>query len=118
MEQDTIIERDYYKNGQLKYERTYHQGKRHGVLKWWYENGQLYYELTYRQGLPHGIDKCWYNNGKPHSETPYHQGQLHGMGKWWDNNGRLKQNLYYLYGLEVTEEEYRKHELITGLSGV
>ena len=92
----TEIEREYYENGQLEYEYPCQNGKRHGICKAWWENGQLRYEYPYQNGKAHGIRKIWYKNGK--------------LG--------YKYKYYYLYGEEVSPEEYRKHELITQLSGL
>ncbi|KKL59678.1 hypothetical protein LCGC14_2212890 [marine sediment metagenome] len=41
MSEQVKIEREYWSNGKLKYEVPYHQGQRHGVVKWWYKSGQL-----------------------------------------------------------------------------
>ena len=94
MSEQVKVVKKYYPNGQLEHEIPYHQGQRHGIGKWWYENGQLQYETT------------------------YHQGQLHGIGKWWHEDGQFWYENYYLYDKQVTEEEYRKHELIVKLSKV
>ena len=90
----TKVEKDYYDNGQLKYEWLYQNGKRHGICKGWYKNGQPYYEYLYQDGKVHGVRKIWYKSGE------------------------LECKYYYLYGEEVSPEEYRKHELITQLSGL
>ena len=90
----TETKKGYYKNGQLKYERSYQNEKKHGINKGWYENGQLKYEWLYQNGKEHGINKVWYENGQ------------------------LKYEHYCLYGEQVSIKEYRKHELITQLSGL
>ena len=92
MSEQSKVVKEYYPNGQIKYEIPYHQGQRHGIRKWWHENGQIWYETT------------------------YHQGQLHGIGKWWYEDGQFWYENYYLYDEQVTEEEYRKHELIESLA--
>ena len=38
------------------------------------------------------------------------------MAKWWYKNGKIKYEIYWLYNEEVTEEEYRKHELVESLA--
>jgi len=49
-----------YKNGQLKYERNYKDGKRDGLSTWWYQNGQLMIEEQYKYGeLIRIRSKCW-----------------------------------------------------------
>ena len=86
-----MIERVYHKNGKLRWERPFHEGQEHGVQRYWREDGQLY---------------C---------EYPFHEGQRHGVAKWWWKSGFIRKD-YYLYDDEVTEEEYRHHELTVALS--
>lgn len=88
------IKREYYINGQLMYEVPFYQNKYHGTGKWWYENGQNHYEVSYNYGQKHGIEKLWHIDGQ------------------------ISWKVYHLYGKETTEEEYRKHSLITKLSGI
>ena len=88
------------------------------VVKKYYPNGQLEHEIPYHQGQLHGLAKYWYENGQIKYEVPYYQGQQHGIAKWWYENGQLWCENYYLYGEPVTEEEYRKHELVVKLSKV
>ena len=88
------FEREYWPDGHLRYEHTYQNGKRHGIHKGWYENGQLKYEWLYQNNGSLGIRKGWYEDGQ------------------------LAYKEYYLYGNQVSEEEYRKHQLITKLAGI
>ena len=62
--------------------------------------------------------KAYYNNGQLRYEHPYQNGKSHGVHKAWRENGELEYENYYLYGKEVSPEEYKKHELITQLSGL
>lgn len=88
------VKKDYYNNGQLKFEHPNYEGQRHGTARGWYRNGQLWHEMQ------------------------YHQGQRHGIERGWHNNGRLSYKMHWLYDKEVTKEEYREHELIETLSGL
>lgn len=77
------MERGYYGNGQVSYERERNsQGQKHGTIKWWYEGGQLERETTYRNGKEHGIRREWNKDGVP------------------------RVNEYYLYGYQLIYEEY------------
>ena len=89
-----MIDRGYYDNGQLQYERPHHEGQLHGIMKWWYKDGRLW------------------------SEFSYHEGQRHGEFKSWYNDGQSIYKIYYLYNNQVTREEYRRHEIIVKLSGL
>jgi len=52
----------YHKNGQKAAERTYKDGKLHGLFTRWYENGQKEGEFTVKDG---GVisEKRWDENG-------------------------------------------------------
>ena len=89
-----MITRGYYDNGQLRYERSHHEGKSHGIMKWWYKDGQLWSEFSYREGQRHGIFKSYYHSGQPSYQ------------------------IHYLYNNQVTREEYRRHGIIEKLSGL
>ena len=110
------VKREYYNNGHLKYETPHHQGQLHGIAKGWYEDGQLRYEVLCHHGQIHGMEKGWYENGQLQYEVPCHQGRQHGISKWWYESGQFEKERYYLYDEQVTEEEYRKHELIENLA--
>ena len=77
------MERGHYRNGQVSYEVPRNlQGQEHGTIKWWYEGGQIERETTYLNGKEHGIRREWRPDGVP-----------------WDLE-------YYLYGYQVTKENY------------
>jgi len=88
------IERTHYPNGNIKSEAHYHRGQQHGKSVGWYENGQQWWERD------------------------YHHGQQHGKSVGWHENGQQLWEIYILYGNEVTEEEYRKHQLIIQVAGI
>ena len=88
------IERDYWKNGKLRFEHPFVGDKWCGTLKGWYENGERDYEHGYQNDI------------------------LHGPVKGWDQKGRVLYEDYYLYGNQVSKEEYHKHQLITKLAGI
>ena len=56
------LQRGWYEDGQLKYERNYKYGKEDGLNREWYENGQLQYERNYKD---HELlsKKCYDENG-------------------------------------------------------
>ena len=94
------------------------KGEIHGMKRVWYKNGQLKYEFPFQNDKRHGISKWWYENGHLQHEFIYHQDQQHGIARHWYDNGQLEYEEYFLYDEEVTEEEYRKHELVEELAGV
>lgn len=42
---------EWHENGQMKSQRTYKEGVRHGTSKGWSENGRLIYNDTYKNGI-------------------------------------------------------------------
>lgn len=69
-------------------------GERHGVSQWFGRNGKLWYEE---------INK----NGK-----------LHGLSRTFGLFGMVIRTKYWMYGDEVSKEEYKRFELIKQLSGL
>jgi antitoxin component YwqK of YwqJK toxin-antitoxin module len=65
-----------FENGQKNWERTFKEGKRHGLATGWYENGQKDDEATYKAGKLHGRYTEWYENGEKSEEGTYKDDQL------------------------------------------
>lgn len=80
------VEVEFYDKEKTKIKRLheYLDDKYHGIQKGWYTSGQLEYELSYQNGDWHGIHKAW------------------------DALGQLRYKEYWLYGDQVSEEEYEK----------
>ena len=87
--------KNWYGNGQLKYEHLYQAGKLHGIGKGWYKSGELRFEEPYQEGKAHGVCKGWHLNGQLCHETSYQEGELHGMHKRWRENGQLSYEELY-----------------------
>lgn len=89
------------------------------VKKEYWNNNQLKIEWTEDEdGRMDGVCNGWYKCGRLHYRWFYLNDKRHGIWNKWDKNGRLKFKGYFLYGEEVSEEEYRKHELTLQLAGV
>ena len=113
------IRQEYYPDSdQLWFETSYKNDRKNGIERWLSRNGILQLEIPYSNGQIHGIKKRWRYTGEISIETPYVHGQLHGIQIHWNRNGEPRSFTYYLYGYAVSEEEYRKHELILLVSGV
>ena len=54
------INKEYYKNGTIKEEVSYGNGKLHGIFKEYYEDGSLKSEGNYNNGVMDGIVKEYY----------------------------------------------------------
>tara|TARA_B000000532_G_scaffold108457_1_gene87111 strand:+ start:828 stop:1586 length:759 start_codon:yes stop_codon:yes gene_type:complete len=101
------ILREYYKDGNLKIEYNYDNGKKNGIQKKWHENKQLAINYNYNNGKLDGKQKKWYKNGNIQSEINYKNDILHGVSKYWYKNGQLKYTKIYENGILVkTLESY------------
>ena len=68
--------REWYKNGQLKYEEQIERNVPVGVSKSWYENGQLFYTFSYDDGYKHGEAFTYYQNGNHKRMEVFEKGKL------------------------------------------
>ena len=90
------LEREWYDNGQLKYEKTYLNGLINGQCKEWYNNGQLKFQ---------GIQKL------PEIES---YGRLDNRGecKWWFENGSIKREETWEDEIQISNTTYFDNEKI------
>jgi antitoxin component YwqK of YwqJK toxin-antitoxin module len=71
---DTIVKKEYYKNGQVRIEVPYVEEKKNGVVKEYYENGQIRKEIPYDDNVINGIVLEYYPDGALHTETVFTDG--------------------------------------------
>jgi antitoxin component YwqK of YwqJK toxin-antitoxin module len=70
--------KEWYKNGQLKEQKTYKDGKLEGSLRTWYDNGQMNTSVAYRDDLTQGIGRFWAQDGSLTLECHYESGERQG----------------------------------------
>lgn len=87
-------EREYWSNGNLRYEWPRNENGWHGICRYFRENGQIEREYSYQDG------------------------KYHGVSRYWNQYGQFEGESYYLYGKEVSQEEYRHYELVKQLAGI
>ena len=86
------IERTYFKNGQVKIERTFNRNSKNnpkvyeGMHKHWYESGKPFYTEYFRNGKRHGSLVAFHENGKLRRRDLFRKGKLM-TGEVWDNDG-------------------------------
>ena len=90
-ENDTnkVIERVYYKSGQIKSERNYKpysDKKLHGKRKEWYENGQIGKDIDFENGKLNGQLLTYWDNGQLKRHDNYENGKLI-EGEVWNSDG-------------------------------
>ena len=53
------IKKEYYLNGNLKFENSYIGNKRHGMSRWFRESGYKWDECMFDNGSKRGILRVW-----------------------------------------------------------
>ena len=90
--------KQWYTDGKLESEVSYKNGKKDGLIKEWYSNGNQKFEGVYAVGLLQGNCKQWYTDGKLESEVSYKNGKKDGLIKEWYTDGKIKIEANYLDG--------------------
>jgi len=85
------IQRDYYRNGQLREEVPLRKGLRHGMARTWHKNGRLALEEPYADGLRHGVARQWNEAGRLLGKFTIKRGT--GVLRVWHDNGRLQMEM-------------------------
>jgi len=125
----TAVQKQFYRNGQLRETVPLRGGKPHGVVRTWHRNGVLASEERYRDGVLHGlcrhwdeagallgeftmdrgsgVQREWHDNGRLKIEVGTVGGVFCGRNRIWLRDGTLLSERYYLQGKPVSVEEYR-----------
>ena len=93
----------WWKNGQIKSEKNYKNGKRDGKYTTWFENGHKAYEANYKNGKRDGKKTVWFENGQIWTEENYKDDKLDGKVTNWNENGQILLELNYKYGELVSK---------------
>jgi antitoxin component YwqK of YwqJK toxin-antitoxin module len=81
------ITRLYYRNGVLKKEVIYKNGKKEGTEKEYSKNGILHLEISYKDGLRDGMYRA-YSGGNLYREYTYKKGRKEGPARWLLKDGK------------------------------
>lgn len=125
----TIVQRNFYRNGQVRQEVPLRNGHKQGVIRSWHRNGVLASEESFENDLPHGIcrywdesgrllgrykmvhgtgiQRAWHDNGQLQIEVSTVGGQFCGRSRIWLRDGTLISEHFYLDGQNVTPDAYR-----------
>jgi antitoxin component YwqK of YwqJK toxin-antitoxin module len=91
-------QKEYFTNGNLKWEKNLKNGEPDGLTKWYYKSGALQMEENYSNGVLHGICKVYYDNGQLKAETHYKNGVVDGSARSFYKDGTLMETLNYKNG--------------------
>jgi uncharacterized protein (TIGR02145 family) len=86
---------EYYESGQKKKERTFKNGKLHGLSTNWDSKGQKETEVSYQNGVQSGPYRTWYENGQQEKEGAYKDGKEDGQWVFWYANGQKQREGEY-----------------------
>ena len=119
--------KSYYRNGKIKEERCYKDGKLEGECtgyflngnpavkcnfrngginkecKWYYGNGKLNIECCHKNNKLDGEYRSYYRNGNPLVKCHYKNGKWEGEYKKYYENGKLEEERFYKDGKEIKD---------------
>jgi hypothetical protein len=72
------------------YQCNYRWNTKDGPYREWYRNGQLRYEGHFSKGRLDGVSTAWYESGHKEAEEHWRRGQLHGRVRYWSEQGELQ----------------------------
>jgi len=103
---EEIEEKEYYKNGNLKYEGLTRLGLRVKEWKFYYENGKLQFIGDYKYGEQDGLWKIYYENGNIKNIANYDYGKLVGLVRNYEEDGKFSSTTYYEEGSNLTKWQF------------
>ncbi len=89
------LKKEYYENGELRFEGVVIEGKKEGTCKFYYENGKLSELTIWHNDLPTGKILMYHPNGQKSTEATSVNGIKEGKAMLWHENGQVKEILYY-----------------------
>ena len=81
------LEKEWFKNGKLRYEGNMKNNKEDGVSRYYHENGTLSWEVNYKNGVIEGLEKEWFENGKLRYEGNMKNNKVDGVSKEYCEHG-------------------------------
>ncbi len=106
------IGKEYYQDGELKWEGTYVEGRLEGEKKYYYPSGKLYMIERYVDGKKEGIRESYYESGEKKYIGKYDKEELVEAEGWYINGMKAldkKENIIIEY------DRYGKKKITTDL---
>ena len=103
---EEIEEKEYYENGNLKYEGLTRLGLRVKEWKFYYENGKLQFIGDYKYGEQNGLWKIYYENGNIKNIANYDYGKLVGLVRNYEEDGKFSSTTYYEEWSNLTKWQF------------
>jgi antitoxin component YwqK of YwqJK toxin-antitoxin module len=92
------LQKEYYPNGAVHYERNYTNGEKDGLAKEYYEDGTLKREVSYVLGKMQGTLKEYYPTGVLEATFEFKDNVVHGIVAKYYVTGKLEHESIYEYG--------------------
>jgi len=90
-----IVDKSFYDNDNLKYQRFYKNGKADGRWTHYYENGNIWIEGSYKNGIQVGLWTTYYNNGQEWTKGDYKNNERSGKWIFFNDDGTVREELEY-----------------------
>ena len=127
---------EYYKNGQMKVQGSYKEGKRDGEFKAFLKNGKSAGSVFYKDGIPdgesveyyeegniksiipfrnnivEGLTITYYENGNIDEEVNYKNNKMNGEAKSYDENGKLNGRTIFKDDIRLEDDVYKENEIL------
>lgn len=82
-----------------------------GVHKtYYYKDGPVRMEQTYKNGRLNGTSTTFYKNGATKTETAYVNGQMEGIMRRYNTKGQLAAEAVFKNGVMVSEKRFTKEQ--------
>jgi len=81
------------------YQCNYRSNTKEGPYTEWYRNGRMRFEGRFAQGRLNSASTAWYENGQKEAEETWLDGQLHGRVRYWSEKGDLQFDSTFRHGM-------------------
>ena len=93
-----MIKKEYFENGQLRFEYGFENGKKHGIYKEYFENNKVRVETNYKNGERDGLYKEYDKEGNLKSEINYKGNKKYGLCRYYNEDGKISREENYKNG--------------------
>jgi hypothetical protein len=94
--QETEIRQEFYPNGQVQYERSYKNGKSHGLTKMFSQDGTLMQDVVYVNGRKEGLWREYYPSGALKETRIYKNDKVNGIAVRYFENGKPEREMMWV----------------------
>ena len=89
------VDKSFYDNGKLKYQRFYKDGKANGKWTHYYDDGNIWIEGNYYNGIQVGLWTTYYKNGQERIMGDYKNNERSGKWLFYNDDGTVYEEKEY-----------------------